>query len=308
MRTVFGVRATTFLSVILAASAVVGSSCGGENPGFDADVKVEVLEQRPGFERTFLREDRDGEEREILVEVSYPTSGGTHPVLLVGGYRNQDRAVVADQINGWNLPMEGAVVVRVGFPHMNLGTGDIQYRDIENHPTDVRTVMGYVKAMEEKFGKTSDKPVWFGVSMGGITGLVSAMRPTNGVELSAVVSVSGFLPLESQGFKTPQWDLSGAPPVLLIASQTDQTVPYELTRETYEALEGAGADVKFFTRKDADHGDIDDCAELSWAVRAWVRGALGLEERKVVKPGACAEDGPLPGGTTGLGLGILAVG
>ena len=284
------------------------AGCTSSSAGLGENTTVEVLETRGGYERVFLHEVRDGEVRDILVEVHYPTTGGLHPTLLIGGYRSNDRPVVIDQVDGWNLTLEGAIVVRIGFPHMNVATGDIQFRDVGSQADDVHTVLQWLRGRAGTFGETNGNRVWFGISMGGVTGLVSAMRPDATERYDALVAVGAFLPQKEQGFVTPEWELDQAPETLLIASMTDETVPYALSRDTYERLSAAGREVSMLTRQDADHAKIDDCAALSWAVRSWIEAKLGVGGDEQLSAGSCATPGPQPGGTSGLGLGALATG
>jgi predicted esterase len=265
-----------------------------------------MLEERDGYQRLVLHRETATEVRDIVVEVSHPTDHTeTHPVFIVGGYRNGFENVKNDPIDTWALQDAGAIVVRIGFPHMNQTGFDIQYRDIKNHPSDVKAVLEYVQQNAETFGEMGGRHVWYGASMGAITGLVISAEDEPVVQLDAVLAVGGFLPQKDQGFPSPVWSLHNMQNILLVASQTDQTVPYQLSVRTYRELTQAGVEARLLTRRVGPHAIISDCRALEEGLRAWTLSELGVGDPSSGTAGSCAVPGELPGGTSGLGLAAL---
>lgn len=269
-------------------------------------VRQEMLEERDGYQHLILHRDTATEVRDVIVEVSHPTDHtDAHPVFIVGGYRNGTENVKNDPIDAWALEREGAIVIRIGFPHMNQAGFDIQYRDIKNHPSDVKAVLEYVRRNEQTFGKMNERHVWYGASMGAITGLVMSAEEHPAVPLDAVLAVGGFLPQRDQGFPSPVWKLQNMRHVLLVASQTDETIPYQLSVRTYRELTQAGVEARLLTRRAGPHAIISDCQALEENLHSWVRAELGVKDTAGSSTGACAVAGELPGGTSGLGLAAL---
>ena len=292
------------LAVLLVA-LLVGALWLGRSVGSES-VSAEMLEERDGYQRLVLHRETATEVRDIVVEVSHPTDHTeTHPVLIVGGYRNGFENVKNDPIDTWALQDAGAIVVRIGFPHMNQTGFDIQYRDIKNHPSDVKAVLEYVQQNAETFGEMSGRHVWYGASMGAITGLVISAEDEPVVQLDAVLAVGGFLPQKDQGFPSPVWSLHNMQNILLVASQTDQTVPYQLSVRTYRELTQAGVEARLLTRRVGPHAIISDCRALEEGLRAWTLSELGVGDPSSGTAGSCAVPGELPGGTSGLGLAAL---
>jgi predicted esterase len=307
-RTVLDVKRRTLLLIVLTL-ALIGAVVGASRAGDSASTTANVLEERAGYQHLVLQRSADGEVRDIIVEVSYPTDRSTaHPVLFIGGYRNGTSNIKNDPVDSWGLTEKGAVVVRIGFPHMNEAGLDIRYRDIKNHPRDVRAVLEYVKRQAQLFGEVTDTYVWYGASMGAITGLVMNAEPEPAVQLDAMIAVGGFLPQKDQGFPSPEWDLSAMGNVTLIASQTDQTIPYQLSVRTYRELTQAGVEARLLTRKVGPHALISDCRELEQSMRSLVLTELGVGTNQSSSLGSCAVPGELPGGTSGLGLAALIAG
>jgi hypothetical protein len=275
-------------------------SGGGES------IRAELLEERQGYEHVVLHRTTPEEERPIIVEVSYPKEHNTpHPVLIIGGYRSGTANVKNDPIDSWGLSEAGAIVVRIGFPHMNEQGLNIRYRDIKNHPADVRAVLEYVTERQDVFGEASPTRVWYGASMGAITGLVMNAEPDRDVKLDAILAVGGFLPQKDQGFPSPEWDLGSMGRVTLVAAQTDLTIPYQLSVRTYRELTQAGVEVRLLTRRVGPHASISDCRELEQSLRNLVLSELGVKSNPSSSLGSCAVVGELPGGSTGLGLAAL---
>jgi predicted esterase len=292
------------LAVLLVA-LLVGALWLGRSVGSES-VSAEMLEERDGYQRLVLHRETATEVRDIVVEVSHPTDHTErHPVFIVGGYRNGFENVKNDPIDTWALQDAGAIVVRIGFPHMNQTGFDIQYRDIKNHPSDVKAVLEYVQQNAETFGEMSGRHVWYGASMGAITGLVISAEDEPVVQLDAVLAVGGFLPQKDQGFPSPVWSLQNMQNVLLVASQTDQTVPYQLSVRTYRELTQAGVEARLLTRRVGPHAIISDCRALEEGLRAWTLSELGVGGPSSGTAGSCAVPGELPGGTSGLGLAAL---
>lgn len=296
--------------LVLAALFLVVAGCAEKDtPGAASDVAVEVLEERDGYSRVFLRKPTATGVRNILVQVTWGESIPRRPgVLLVGGYRVGGQFLENDPVKSWMLEDAGYAVVRIGFPHMDMGS-DVDFKDIANHPQDVAVVLDYLHNKSDTLGDFGNRYVWLGVSMGGITGLIIDSLQDPVVKLSGVVSIAGFLPLRRDGFDVPEYDLKSIAPTLLTASQTDETIPYSLTVGTFNELSSKSDNVVLLSRQIGLHGAVADCEALNVRLKTFVLGTLsGGEDAQGGVGGSCMTEGVLEGGTTGFGAAIPLVG
>lgn len=297
--------------LVLLALCLVAAGCArSDTPRAASDVAVEVLEERAGYSRVFLRKTTETGVRDILVQVAWePSVPRELGVLLIGGYRVDSHPLENDPVKGWMLESSGYTVVRIGFPHMNMGN-DVNFKDIANHPQDVAAVLDYLRSKSDTFGDVGNSRLaWLGVSMGGITGLIIESVPDPVVKLSGVVSIAGFLPLRKDGFDVPDYDLKSTAPTLLTASQTDETIPYSLTVGTFNELKSKSSNVVLLSRQFGLHGAVADCEALNIRLKTFVLEVLsGSEVATGGVGGSCMAEGVLEGGTTGFGAATPLVG
>ena len=306
------VRPVKLLASCAAALFVlIATGCSTDSKSHAAkDAVVETLEERDGYSRVFLHKPTEQGVRDILVQVTWKPGASTkRGVLLIGGYRTDSSVVENDPVRSWMLESSGYMVVRIGFPHMNMGS-DVDFKDIANHPQDVEVVLDYLRTNSSNWGALDDGHVaWLGVSMGGITGLFIESERDPVVKLSGVVSIAGFLPQRQDGFTVPEYNLEDVAPTLLTASQTDETIPYSLTVGTFNVMRSNSDQVTLLSRQSGLHGAVADCAAMNERLKAFVLEALsGTPHQGSDVGGSCMTEGVLEGGTTGFGAATPLVG
>lgn len=236
-------------------------------------------------------------ERKIYVRVTYPveTNGQPRttalPLHVEGTYRAGSTVHCGSQ--------PGAFIhACVGFPMMDQVSG-INWADIANHPDDIGLVLDHLIGDPQLAGRVAtDRIVYSGASMGGISGLLFAGEREHDPRIRAVMSWVGFATFALPEIGAPStWRPS--PAVLMVNAHDDPDIPYELARRTVNHA-GPGR-VELVTIRTGGHSP--DCPAAGRYASEWLRHHMfgSPVPAKNILTG-CATPGVLPGGTTGYGL------
>ncbi len=247
--------------------------------------------------------------------------------LLIKRALNADGSVVADRpmplvlsgdyvIGGrpspcWTQPVN-QVVACVGFPYMVkpaenpfLPVAPEFNRDIPNHAIDVSRALDIILTSPEFSSLVDEEKVYYyGLSMGGLTGMMFRLPYFSEPRLKAIVSNLGTLPAWVDGFEDPKvW--SEGPPMLMINRLQDNAVRYSGAKETFSLAQGS-SNIEMVTLLQGDHLDVIPCPAQAEYLFAWIDHHVngGPEpDRSVFEGSECAAYGPQEGGTSGCSAG-----
>ncbi|MBK5223347.1 MAG: DUF4214 domain-containing protein [Acidimicrobiia bacterium] len=270
--------------------------------------EVQVVEAQPGEKRLILV-DRSGRsatpllpplaERRSYIHVRFPTDGSGRPLvdratplLVRGSYRNGSAPTCSPQ------QRDDAIVVCLGFARQDQQSG-VQWGDIPNNSGDVTALLDHLLTDRSLVGRIdTERIVYTGASMGGISGLYFAHPDFQDPRIRAVHSVIGFAPFAIAEITEPV-DWVASPAILMTNNLDDPGITYELARRTVEAA-GPGR-VTFVTSRTGGHGT--PCRAAQRHADAWIEHHLvGGPAPSADTVTGCAAIGVLPGGTTGFGL------